>query len=216
VERIENIIDTLKVHFGTPERKNPKDPLSELIFTIFSQNTNDQNRDRAYARLLSRFPRWEDVMRADPSTVEDAIRVGGLGHQKSRCIQAILKELYAERGDLSLDFLDELSADEAKAKLLTYVGVGLKTASIVLLFSLGKPAFPVDTHIFRVGKRLGLIPENADERAAHGIMEELIPEDEYYSFHINLITLGRSLCRPRNPRCDQCPLARYCPFGETR
>ena len=210
---ISRIIASLEACFGIPEEIKPKDPLSELIFTILSQNTTDKNRDRAYENLTRRFGRWEDVMYADASEIEHEIRVGGLGPQKSRRIKAILEEIYAKRRSLSLDYLADLGVDDARRELLSFVGVGQKTAAIVLLFSLGRPAFPVDTHILRVTRRLGLIPQKADASKAHQILGDLVPPEKYYPAHINLIRLGRTLCRPKNPRCADCPLMASCPFG---
>ncbi len=210
---IDEIIRRLETFFGVPEPRRPKDPLSELIFTILSQNTTDRNRDRAYERLRDRFPRWEDVLKADPAEIEQAIRIGGLGPQKSKRIKAILAEIQGQTGSLSLDYLAQWQPEQARQALLAFNGVGQKTAAIVLLFSLGMPAFPVDTHILRVTRRLGLIPENADATAAHKILGALIPPDRYYPIHLNLIALGKSLCRPKNPRCTECPLVPLCRFG---
>jgi endonuclease-3 len=210
---VDDIIGRLEALFGVPEPRLPKDPLSELIFTILSQNTTDINRDRAYERLRGRFPRWEDVMVADPSEIEEAIRIGGLGPQKSKRIKAILAEIQEKTGKLSLDYLAGWEPERARQALLVFNGVGQKTAAIVLLFSLGVPAFPVDTHILRVTGRLGLIPPKADAAAAHAILGALIPPDRYYPTHLNLIALGKSLCKPRNPRCAECPLMTLCRFG---
>ena len=207
------LIDALNEHFGTPVLNHPKDPLSELIFTILSQNTTDTNRDRAYERLRSRFPRWRDVLEADREEVEEAIRIGGLGRQKSSRIQEILRTINRHRGDLSMDYLKEMSIEEARQELLSFTGVGKKTAAIVLLFSLGRPAFPVDTHVHRVGKRLGLIPENMSADAAHDVMERLVPPRHYYDFHVNLIRLGRAVCGPRRTSCEVCPARYWCPTG---
>lgn len=213
MDEVKKITRALEEYFGIPEIREPKDPLSELIFTILSQNTTDLNRDRAYSNLKSRFPRWVDIMNADAGDIEEAIRIGGLGHQKSLRIKAILEEIHRERGDLNLDYLREIEDHEVKKRLLSFLGVGLKTASIVMLFSLGRPAFPVDTHILRVGKRLGLIPANSDAKAAHEVMGRCVPKDKYGSFHINLIRLGREICKPKSPKCQKCPVLPFCPFG---
>ena len=211
MEKTEKILEKLESHFGVPEMRGRKDPLSELIFSILSQNTTDQNRDRAYASLKSRFTRWEEVMAADVKEIEEAIRVGGLAPQKSVRIKEILGEIYNERGRLDLDHLSDMGRDEALDYLTSFKGVGVKTASIVLLFSLGKPAFPVDTHVYRVTKRLGLVDEKASVDAAHKIMEELVSEDKYFPFHILLIRLGREYCKARRPLCEECPLNSLCP-----
>jgi endonuclease III len=208
-----DIIARLEARFGVPRPGAAKDPLSELIFTILSQNTTDTNRDRAYERLRRRFPLWEDVETGDVADIEEAIRVGGLGAQKSGRIKAILAEIRRRAGALDLSYLDDMSIDEAAAELLSFDGVGRKTAAIVLLFSLGRPAFPVDTHVLRVTKRLGLVPPKAGADAAHDILGGMIPPVKYYPTHINLITLGKLLCRPRNPQCPACPLVDLCPFA---
>jgi endonuclease-3 len=211
MKNAEKILEKLESHFGVPEMRGRKDPLSELIFSILSQNTTDLNRDRAYAGLRSRFERWEDVMTADVKEIEEAIRVGGLAPQKSVRIKEILGEIYDERGRLDLDHLNDMGRDEALDYLTSFKGVGVKTASIVLLFSLGKPAFPVDTHVYRVTKRLGLVDGKASVEAAHRIMAGLVDEEKYFPFHTLLIRLGREYCRARSPLCPECPLSSLCP-----
>jgi len=216
MDSLQGLIDALNEHFGTPVLDHPKDPLSEMIFTILSQNTTDINRDRAYGRLKSRFPRWRDVLEADREEVEEAIRVGGLGRQKSTRIQEILRTIDRRRGGLDMGYLADMDIDEAKDELLSFTGVGRKTAAIVLLFSLGRPAFPVDTHVHRVGTRLGLIPEKMSADAAHDVMERLVPPGHYFDFHINLIRLGRTVCGPRRMECPACPAHPWCPTGKAR
>jgi endonuclease-3 len=211
---LHELIDALNGHFGTPVLNHPKDPLSELVFTILSQNTTDTNRDRAYERLRDRFPAWRDVLEADREEVEEAIRVGGLGRQKSARIQEILRTIDQRRGGLDMGYLNDMSLDEAKQELLSFTGVGRKTAAIVLLFSLGRPAFPVDTHVHRVGTRLGLIPEKMTADAAHDVMEGLVPTRHYFDFHINLIRLGRTVCGPRRMECPACPALAWCHTGK--
>jgi endonuclease-3 len=199
----------------TPDRTEaahwePIDPLDELINTILSQNTNDLNRDRAYHALRAEFPTWEAVRDAPSGQVIAAIKSAGLANQKGPRIQAVLRRITVERGELDLNFLRELPTDEAKAWLISLDGVGLKTASIVLLFALGKPAFPVDTHIHRVTGRLGLIPPKTSADKAHGILAELVPPEWYHSFHLNVIEHGRQVCKAQHPLCDQCVLQKYC------
>jgi endonuclease III len=214
IAKVEKIAEKLEKHFGVPERLATKDPLSELIFAILSQNTTDKNRDRAYAGLRARFKSWEEVMSADVKEIEEAIRVGGLAPQKSERIKEILWAIYEERGKLDLEHLRNMERDEAIEYLTLFKGVGVKSASIVLLFSLGKPAFPVDTHIFRVTKRLKLIDEKTGVDVAHKIMEGLIAEENYYPFHMLLIRLGREYCKARGPLCSRCPLFSLCPSKE--
>jgi endonuclease-3 len=211
-ERAQAVHETLLEFYGRPEWRNPLPPLDELVSTILSQNTNDTNRDRAFQALRQRFPTWEAVRDADEQEVIDAIRPAGLGNQKGPRIQNMLREITRQRGELSLDFLAQLPDAEALEWLMTFKGVGPKTASIVLLFSLGKPAFPVDTHIYRVSGRLGLRPDNMSADQAHAHLGQLFPAEAYYAAHLNLIRLGREICQARRPRCDTCPLQNLCEY----
>ncbi len=198
--------------YGAPEWREPLPALDELVSTILSQNTNDRNRDAAFDALKRRFPSWEAVRDADPEEVIAAIRPAGLANQKGPRIQAVLRQIADETGGLSLDFLKDWPAEKAHAWLMRFKGVGPKTAACVLLFSLKKPAFPVDTHIFRVTKRLGLIGNKITIEKAHKIMEAMVPSQKYHSFHINLIRHGRLICHPRAPECTICVINRYCKF----
>jgi len=190
-------------------------PLDELVSTILSQNTNDTNRDRAYQALRRRLPTWEAVRDADPQAVIDAIRPAGLANQKGPRIQAVLREITAERGQLDLGFLADLSVDEASQWLMKFKGVGPKTTAIVLQFSLQKPAFPVDTHIYRVTGRLGLRPPRMNVEQAHIHLAQLFPPETYYAAHLNLIRLGREICQARRPNCPVCPLKDGCAYYQT-
>lgn len=192
------------------------DPVSELVLTILSQNTNDVNRDRAWQRLQEHFPGpgWEDIMAAPPEVLAEVIRPGGLAETKAPRIQEALRTILAERSELSLGFLAQMPVEEAKAWLMRLKGVGPKTAAIILLFSLGRPAFPVDTHVHRVSRRVGLIPPGTSRENAHSLLEEILPEEVYYSFHLNLITHGRKVCQARVPKCAVCVLQEYCDFFE--
>lgn len=203
------IYRSLRVHYGEPALKEQRDPLSELVMTILSQNTNDANSGRAFEALRARFADWDAVLTADSAELAEAIRVGGLANVKAPRLQQILKHLKAERGALSLDFLGAMAAEEARSYLLALPGVGPKTAACVLLFSLRKPALPVDTHVHRVSQRLGLIPPLSAEKA-HELLEALIPADLYYPFHLLFIEHGRSLCHARRPACGQCPVRAWC------
>ena len=198
--------------YGQPTWRNPLPALDELVSTILSQNTNDINRDRAFDSLRRRFPTWEAVREADPEAIVDAVRVAGLGNQKGPRIQAVLKAITAERGGLDLSFLESLPLDEAHSWLTGFKGVGPKTAAIVLLFSLGRPAFPVDTHIYRVSGRLGLRPEKMTVEEAHPHLEKLFPPETYYAAHLNIIRLGREICNARKPDCGNCPLQELCDY----
>lgn len=186
--------------------------LDELVSTILSQNTNDVNRDRAFTLLKKHFPTWETVRDAAVSEVIDAIRSAGLANQKGPRIQKILRQITAERGSLELDFLKDLSADQAMEWLLQFTGVGPKTASIVLLFSLGKEAFPVDTHIQRVTGRVGLRPEKMTNEQAHRHLAALFPPETYQAAHLNIIRLGREVCHARKPACEICVLQSLCDY----
>lgn len=214
-EHVLRLHERLLAAYGTSVRQ-PGDPLAALVSTILSQNTNDVNRDRAFARLRERFPTWEAVRDAPPEAVIEAIRPAGLAPTKAPRIQEALRRISAERGALSLDFLADLPLEEARTWLLAIPGVGPKTAAIVLLFALGRPAFPVDTHIHRVARRLGLIPPRASREQAHELLERLLPPDIYYPFHINLIAHGRAVCHARNPECDGCILRDGCAFYSSR
>lgn len=206
----------LNESFGYPEWRNPLPPLDELVSTILSQNTNDVNRDRAFNQLRRRFSTWELVRDSDEAAVIDAIRPAGLANQKGPRIQAVLRQITAERGSLDLDFLADIEdVEEARAWLLKFKGVGPKTAAIVLLFSLQKPAFPVDTHIYRVSGRLGLRPPNLSVEQAHPYLEALFQPEAYYPAHLNLIRLGREVCQARKPNCPACPLNDMCPYPAT-
>ena len=200
--------------FGQPTWRNPLSAVDELVSTILSQNTNDTNRDRAFVALRARFPTWEAVRDARPDSVIEAIRPAGLANQKGPRIQQVLREITAERGALELSFLSELPLQEARARLMKFKGVGPKTAAIVLLFSLGRPAFPVDTHIYRVTGRIGLRPERISVEEAHTHLERLFPSETYYAAHLNIIRLGREICAARHPRCPVCPLCDICFYGQ--
>lgn len=198
--------------YGYPQWRSPLPPLDELVSTILSQNTNDGNRDRAFAALRQRFPTWETVRDAEESQVVAAVRPAGLAQQKGPRIQAILRQITAERGSLDLDFLRKLPDEEAMSWLLRFKGVGRKTAAIVLQFSLGKPAFPVDTHIHRVSGRLGLRPPKMTADQSHTHLAQVFTPESYYPAHLNLIRLGREICLARLPACERCPLNDLCEY----
>jgi endonuclease-3 len=182
--------------------------VEELVRTILSQNTNDTNRDVAFDRLREPFPTWQQVRDAPLDEVEDAIRPGGLAPQKAPRIQAALREL---DDDLDLGWLETAPRDEAMDFLTSLPGVGRKTAACVLIFSFGRPEIPVDTHVYRVGGRLGLFPPDASFERAHDEMRAITDPEDAYELHINLIRHGRAICRPR-PRCEECALRRMCPY----
>ena len=200
--------------YGEPEWRDPFPALDELVSTILSQNTNDSNRDRAYNSLRQVFSTWEEVRDAPQEAVIDAIRPAGLANQKGPRIQAVLKEITSQRGELDLDFLSSIPVEEGKAWLLSFKGVGPKTASIVLLFSLDKPAFPVDTHIYRVTGRLGLRPQNMTADQAHEFLGDVFKPEYYKTGHLNIIRLGREICHARKPICSSCPLTDLCEYAK--
>jgi endonuclease-3 len=212
----------LKIHerllefYGEPVWRNPLPAIDELVSTILSQNTNDINRDRAFNALRARFGTWEEVRDALTMDVVNAIRPAGLANQKGPRIQQVLRSITEERGSMDLTFLEKLTVDEARAWLTRFNGVGPKTAAIVLCFSLGKPAFPVDTHIYRVTGRIGLRPEKMTVEQAHPHLEGLFPPETYYAAHLNIIRLGREICQARRPRCEVCPIVKLCDFGKQR
>ncbi len=196
--------------YGYPEWRQHLSPEDELVCTILSQNTSDTNRDVAYRRLKSAFPNWEAVRDADPEAVIDAIRPAGLANQKGPRIQAALQHLTETQGAITLEHLRDMPIEEAKAWLTGIHGIGPKTAAIILLFAMNKPAFPVDTHVHRVTGRLGLIGPKTTAEQAHDILEAIVPEEDFYPFHLQLIQHGREVCHARNPKCEICPLQDEC------
>lgn len=212
----------LKIHerllefYGEPMWRNPLPAIDELVSTILSQNTNDLNRDRAFNALRARFGTWEEVRDAMTLDVIEAIRPAGLANQKGPRIQHVLRSITEERGSLDLSFLEKLTVDEARAWLTRFNGVGPKTAAIVLCFSLNKPAFPVDTHIYRVTGRIGLRPEKMTVEQAHPHLESLFPPETYYAAHLNIIRLGREICTARKANCEICPIRKLCDYGKNK
>ncbi|MGD2155677.1 MAG: endonuclease III [Anaerolineales bacterium] len=212
IKRAEAIHQRLIDFYGKPTWRNRLPPLDELVSTILSQNTNDNNRDLAFNRLTSRFPTWEQVRDSPIEEIIDAIRPAGLANQKGPRIQSILRSISDERGSLDLEFLHEYSPEQARDWLLNFKGVGPKTAAIVMLFSLDMPAFPVDTHIHRVTGRLGLRPKDMNAEKTHAHMEAILPSEYYYDAHLNIIRLGREICQARKPKCHDCPLNDLCEY----
>jgi endonuclease-3 len=210
----EVVVKRLLAFYGEPTWRNPLPPVDELVSTILSQNTNDRNRDLAFNRLREALPTWEQVRDAPLEQVIDAIRVAGLGNQKGPRIQTVLRQITEERGSLDLSFLAEMPLEEARQWLLHFKGVGRKTAAIVLQFSLGRPAFPVDTHIYRVSGRLGLRPQGISLEQTHDLLEASMDPGDYYAAHLNLIRLGREICHARNPECVRCPLNDICEYNK--
>ena len=212
--KIARIYEKLVATYGIPPWEPTGDPLGELVATVLSQHTSDINSERAYRQLRAAFPTWEQVRDAPIDDVVEAIRSGGLAQQKAERIQQILRILTERLDDapLTLDTLDAMPLDDALAWLRGLPGVGPKTAACVLLFALGKPAFPVDTHVWRVTKRLGLIGPRVSAESAHETLQALIPEGWRHTMHIDLIRHGRQICYARNPACFRCPISSECQY----
>lgn len=210
--RVHAIRDRLRAAYGRPELRPHRAAVDELILTVLSQNTNDRNRDVAYGRLRERFQSWAQVRDAAEDEVEETIRPGGISRVKARRIQAILRAL----GDDDLSWLETAAPEDGRDYLCALPGVGRKTAACVLLFSFGLPEVPVDTHVYRVATRLGLLPPGASFDEAHEQMRRLTAPEDAYELHVNLIRHGRRTCAARSPRCGGCPLRRLCPYGRAR
>jgi endonuclease-3 len=211
---IAEIIKLLTREYGSITWRSRTDPLSELIMTILSQNTSDHNSRRAFNSLLGRFGSWEAVAGGSVEDIAEAIKLGGLARVKAPRIKNILEQIQSQRGSLDLMFLKKLPIAESKAWLQSLPGVGPKTAACVLLFSLGKPVLPVDTHIHRVAQRLGLINARVSAEKAHEILGDMVPARDVYRFHILMIEHGRRVCKAQRPRCRQCVLLKGCPTGQ--
>lgn len=211
-ESIPYIIQNLEAVYGVPKPLRGLDPLDVLIETILSQSTTNANSNRAFESLKQRFPSWEAARRARVTSIETAIRSGGLARQKSVRIKELLNEIHKRRGSLDLSFLTTAPLEVAKQFLASFKGVGPKTVACTLLFACNRAVFPIDTHIFRIARRLGLLPEKSSDEEAHRLMGGMIPRTRYYEVHINLISHGRKVCRPRNPLCEQCCLIEYCEY----
>jgi endonuclease III len=212
--RLRRIVDKLATEYGRPVLRPHRAPVAELVLTVLSQNTNDRNRDVAWGRLRERFPSWDAVREAPLEEIEEAIRPGGLAPTKSVRIKEILEAI----GDDDLSRLADVPVEQARAELCALPGVGRKTAACVLLFALGRPDVPVDTHVYRVGTRLGLWPEKAPFDRAHDELSRLCGDDAQFAYetHVLLIRHGRRTCVARAPRCAECPLRRMCPEGRRR
>ena len=211
----DEVAERLYPLYGPVTWKPRLNALDELIFTVLTQHTSDLNAERAFKSLRARYPTWPAVIAAPDVDVADAIRSGGLANQKSVRIQRILAAILDKRGELDIQFLGQMPLDEAKAWLQDLPGVGPKTAAVVLSFSLGMPAMPVDTHIHRVAGRLGLIRPGTSADDAHDVLEEIVPPDDRFAFHVLLINHGRRICKARRPLCGDCPLQSPCPGSQT-
>jgi endonuclease-3 len=213
---IRYIIQNLESAYGVPRNERPSDPLDMLVRIILSQATSDVNSRRTFAELKRRFPTWDAVLGARASSVASAIKSGGLANQKAQVIKSVLKQIKDERGSLDLSFVQAMSNEEAAKYLSRFRGIGPKTVACTLLFACRKEVFPLDTHIFRILRRVGLVPQKCSDARAHELMNRLVPAGKFYSFHVNLVRHGREICRPREPLCERCPIVEYCDYGQAR
>ena len=212
--RVEPILRLLSAEYGQRKWRPRQSPVEVLVQTILSQNTSDRNSGRAFERLVASFGSWEDMADASVGEISRSIEAGGLGEVKARYIKQALGEIRRRLDGFELDFLKKLPVDEARDWLRQLPGVGMKTASCVLIFSLGMPALPVDTHVLRVAKRLGLIDSKISAEKAHKLLEGLVPPEDVYQFHVLLIEHGRKICKAQRPRCKECVLRELCPSRE--
>ncbi len=211
-DKYPEVAKLLEQSYGRRKWRQRGTALDSLIGTILSQNTTDKNSGRAFQQLKDAYPDYDAVLNAPEDELIDVIRIAGLGNQKGPRIQRALQKVYDERGAFDLEFLGEMDADEAREWLTDVKGIGLKTASIVVCFSFGGNAFPVDTHVNRVSQRIGFTPPGTTPDKAHYIMEEIVPPKDYFAFHIQLIQHGRAVCKARKPRCEACPLTHVCDY----
>jgi endonuclease-3 len=213
--RARAIHDRLATRFGPLEPPRAADPLDELVLTVLSQHTSDLNAERAFADLRSTFATWDDVGATPADRVADAIRSGGLANTKAPRIQAILREVHEREGGYDLTRLRGLSDADARTYLTSLPGIGPKTAAVVLSFALGRDTIPVDTHVHRTTRRLGMVPPKASAERADRLLHDLVPDGLRTPLHVGLIRLGREICKAPTPLCRQCPLLDLCPTGRT-
>lgn len=207
-------VAALERRFGVPQWQGPRPPLDSLIQTVLSQATSDTNSHRAFRQLKERFPTWEQALGGRARDIERAIRSGGLARQKSIRIHKILRWVRGRFGGFDLSVVHEMPDDEVFETLLPLNGIGVKTVAVMLLFACGRDVFAVDTHVHRIARRVGLVPEKATAEKTFALMRPLVPKGKALSFHVNLLKLGRTLCRPTHPACPECPLRRLCAFAK--
>ena len=213
-QKLAQVSKKLFDYFGEPDWHESLPAVDELVCTILSQNTNDINRDKAYQALKERYGSWEEVRDADPAELQYVIRIAGLAQQKGPNIQSALAAIGEKTTDYDLDWLKGLSVDEARDWLVNLKGVGPKTAAIVMVFALDMPAFPVDTHIYRVSGRIGLRPEKLNVEKTHQYLEAIGNPADFGHLHLNLISLGRQFCQARKPKCADCPVLELCDYPD--
>ena len=187
-----------------------------LVKIILSQATTDILSAQTFAALKKRFKTWEKVLAASEKEIAETIKLGGLANQKSKVIRDLLSQIKEQHGSLDLNFLHDLPNGEAVEYLQQFRGIGPKTVACTLLFACHKDVFPLDTHIFRVLRRVGLVPNKCSDARAHEILDKIVPAGKFYSLHVNLIRLGRKICRPKEPLCEHCPIVEYCDYGSSR
>ena len=209
--KISDVNKKLIERFGIPERRKNSDPVDMLIATILSQNTNDKNSYRAFRNLKDKFNNWEEVAEQTRIKIEKQIKIAGLGKQKSGAIKSFLSSVKKGKGKVSLNYLKDFSDNEILTELTKYDGVGVKTASCVLLFSLKRNICPVDTHVHRTLNRIGIVNTKTPDKTFLAIKDK-IPDGIAHSFHTNLIRLGREICKPAKPNCSVCPLLKVCNY----
>ncbi len=209
------VMEILERAYGVPEARSV-DPVDLLVMTILSQNTSDMNSGRAFEQLKSRFRSYDEILDASEDEIADAIRPGGLADIKAARIKGALERLREDFGSVDLSPLQRMSPEEVRSYLTSIPGIGPKTASVLMLFGFKMPAMPVDTHVYRVSRRIGLVPENASIEEVQRILEEITPREKYLSLHINLIRHGRLVCRARNPLCERCELAGLCRYMQAQ
>ncbi|HEY9524273.1 MAG TPA: endonuclease III [Thermopolyspora sp.] len=212
-QRITMVLHRLRVRQGTFTPGTPLPIIDQVVATVLSQHTSDRNSERAFTQLKTRFPKWEQVADAPVEDVADAIRCGGIANQKARRIQQILTAIEEREGSIDLDRLHDLDDETVESYLTSLPGVGPKTAACVLVFSMGRPAFPIDTHVHRVTTRLGWIPPNTTAEKAYRLLAPRVPPDIRYELHLALIAHGRTICQARQPRCSECVLRDLCAYG---
>lgn len=210
--KVDPVFEGLKGVYGVLEWRPGVDPMDELVSCILSQSTSDTNRDRGFYALKANYGSWGEIAEAPVEELIDVIRPAGLANQKAPRIQAILQRIAEERGAYNIDFLADLPLDEARQWLTSFDGIGPKTAAIVMCFAFGRPSFPVDTHVHRVGQRIGFLPNGISADKAHPVMETLFPPERHYAGHLYIIYHGRQTCTARVAHCERCPITAYCDY----
>lgn len=215
----EEILDAFEKLWGNeaepPHGLKHEEPLDGLILTVLSQHTNDKNRDKAFANLKKIYPRWEQAAAAQEADIADAVRSAGLGNTKAQKIKKILPAIKECFGDYSLKKMNAWETSEARKYLVGLPGVGVKTAACVLVFDLEKPAFPVDTHVARIARRLGWVPEKMSAEDIQEYLEAVLPQRRFHGAHLNFIEHGRGICDARKPKCGECPVIKVCDYGKS-